>query len=225
MGAAREQPAQLVGHVVRGVPAVVGMLGEALRRPRGRARAASAAAAVASAGGSAFMMLPMRLTWLVALERPPARHHLVEDRAERPQVRPRVGLLPLQLLRRHVLQRAEDRPARRDRSASRRPRASRTRAPAARRAPASFARPKSRSFATVTPERSAPPVVSITLPGFRSRWMMPCLCAASSASAICAAMSSACASGSGPFRSRSASVSPARCSMTRKVVPSCSPTS
>ena len=38
--------------------------------------------------------------------------------------------------------------------------------------------------------------------------MMPCLCAASRASAICAATSSACASGSGPFSSRSASDSP-----------------
>ena len=62
----------------------------------------------------------------------------------------------------------------------------------------SFASPKSSSFADVTPERPAPPVVSITLPGFRSRWTMPCLCAASRASAICAAMSSACASGTGP---------------------------
>ena len=35
--------------------------------------------------------------------------HLVEHRAEREDVRPRVGLLALELLRRHVLERAEDR--------------------------------------------------------------------------------------------------------------------
>ena len=39
-----------------------------------------------------------------------------------------------------------------------------------------FARPKSRSF--------TPDFVSITLPGFKSRWTIPCRCALSSASAI-----------------------------------------
>ena len=39
-----------------------------------------------------------------------------------------------------------------------------------------FARPKSSSF--------TPDFVSITLPGFRSRWTIPCRCALSSASAI-----------------------------------------
>ena len=38
------------------------------------------------------------------------------------------------------------------------------------------------------------------LAGFRSRWMMPCSCAASSASAICCAIGSASSSGSGPVR-------------------------
>ena len=40
----------------------------------------------------------------------------------------------------------------------------------------SFARPKSRSF--------TPDFVSMTLPGFKSRWTIPCRCALSSASAI-----------------------------------------
>ena len=53
------------------------------------------------------------------------------------------------------------------------------------------ARPKSSSF--------APLFVSITLPGLRSRWTMPCRCAASSASAICAPNRTTWSSGSGPF--------------------------
>ena len=36
--------------------------------------------------------------------------------------------------------------------------------------------------------------------GFRSRWMMPCSCAASSASAICRAIGSASSTGIGPLR-------------------------
>jgi protein-S-isoprenylcysteine O-methyltransferase Ste14 len=59
----------------------------------------------------------------------------------------------------------------------------------------------------------------------RSRWITPCRCAAARPSAISVATVSACSSGSGPFRRRSASVSPARCSMTRNIAPSCSPTS
>ena len=54
-----------------------------------------------------------------------------------------------------------------------------TDAPETGRAPAvasGLARPKSRSF--------TPDFVSITLPGFRSRWTIPCRCALSSASAI-----------------------------------------
>ncbi len=42
--------------------------------------------------------------------------------------------------------------------------------------------------------------------GFRSRWMMPCSCAASSASAICFAIGSASSSGIGRRAIRSASV-------------------
>ena len=47
-----------------------------------------------------------------------------------------------------------------------------------------FARPKSRTF-------TVPSARTLMLAGFRSRWMMPCSCAASSASAICFAMGNA----------------------------------
>ena len=50
--------------------------------------------------------------------------------------------------------------------------------------------------------------------GFRSRWMIPCSCAASSASAICCAIGSASSSGIGPRAIRSASVSPSTSSRT-----------
>ena len=40
----------------------------------------------------------------------PSRRHLVEDAAEGPDVRPRVGVLSFELLRRHVLECPEDRP-------------------------------------------------------------------------------------------------------------------
>jgi len=79
------------------------------------------------------------------------------------------------------------------------------------------ASPKSRSFVPVR--------VSITLPGFRSRWMTPCRCARSSASAISVAYWTTSSAGSGPRERRAASVSPSRYSMTRKSTPSWWPTS
>ncbi len=69
------------------------------------------------------------------------------------------------------------------------------------------ARPKSISF--------APPFVSMTLAGFRSRCTTPARCARSSASAICRPSDSTSATGSGPFSSRLASVSPSTSSITR----------
>ena len=104
-----------------------------------------------------------------SLERAPPRRHLVEQRAEREDVGPRVGLAALRAarapctgtsrgsslpavsgcrLRRHLGHAALER------RAQRRP---------------TCARPKSSSF--------APVFVSITLPGLRSRWTIPCLCA------------------------------------------------
>src|SRR2546427_12520932 len=53
-----------------------------------------------------------------------------------------------------------------------------------------LARPKSSTF-------TLPSAVSLMLAGFRSRWMIPFSCAASSASAICRAMGSASASADG----------------------------
>jgi NmrA-like family len=79
----------------------------------------------------------------------------------------------------------------------------------------SFARPKSSSF--------TPDLVSITLPGFRSRCTTPRRCASFNASAISIAWRSASSRGRGerPARaSRAASVSPSRYSITRKSTPS-----
>ena len=56
---------------------------------------------------------------------------------------------------------------------------------------ASFARPKSSTF-------TVPSGGILMFAGFRSRWMIPCSCAASSASAICLAIGSASSSGIGP---------------------------
>src|SRR6185295_17162058 len=53
----------------------------------------------------------------LARERLPAGQHLVEDASEREEVAARVGLPALELLRRHVLERAEDRAASRERLA------------------------------------------------------------------------------------------------------------
>ena len=58
---------------------------------------------------------------------------------------------------------------------------------------ASFASPKSSTFTT-------PSGVTLMFAGFRSRWMMPCSCAASSASAIWRAIGSASSSGIGAAR-------------------------
>ncbi len=54
-----------------------------------------------------------------------------------------------------------------------------------------FARPKSSTF-------TAPSRRTLIFAGLRSRWMMPCSCAASSASAICRAIASTSLSGNGP---------------------------
>ena len=58
---------------------------------------------------------------------------------------------------------------------------------------ASLARPKSSTF-------TVPSGRTLMFAGFRSRWMMPCSCAASSASAICFAIGSASSSGIAPAR-------------------------
>ena len=62
-----------------------------------------------------------------------------------------------------------------------------------------LARPKSRTF-------TMPSARNLMFAGFRSRWMMPFSCAASSASVICLATGSASSSGIGPRAMRSARV-------------------
>ena len=129
---------------------------------------------VAIGAGSSFMIAEIREAWLAPENALLARRHLVEHRAEGEDVGPGVRLLSLELLRRHVLERPEDRPFLRQRSARLRREDVK---PGRRGAGATaFARPKSRSF--------TPDFVSMTLPGFRSRCTIPCRCALSSASAI-----------------------------------------
>ena len=76
-----------------------------------------------------------------------------------------------------------------------------------------FASPKSSTF-------TVPSGRSLMLAGFRSRWMMPCSCAASRASAICFAIGSASSTGIGPCAMRSASVGPSTSSNTSACTPS-----
>ena len=71
----------------------------------------------------------------------------------------------------------------------------------------------------------APALVSITLPGLRSRWTMALRCAVSKASAIWIPMRRVSSGASGLRASRVARVSPSRNSMTRKSRPSWRPTS
>ena len=76
----------------------------------------------------------------------------------------------------------------------------------------SFASPKSSTF-------TLPSAPSLTLPGFRSRCMIPFSCADSSASAICLHTSIPSRRAIGFFFSRSARVSPSTSSSTSRVAP------
>jgi hypothetical protein len=71
-----------------------------------------------------------------------------------------------------------------------------------------FASPKSRTF-------TAPSARTLMFAGFRSRWMIACSCAASSASAICFAMGSASPIGTAPFAIRCDRSSPRRTLFSR----------
>ena len=127
------------------------------------------------------------------LERPAAREHLVEHAAEGPDVATLVDGLP--------------------------------RAAPDSCMPPSRANPAGRGCIIHRPGANAsasPKSSTLTVPsgrslifaGFRSRWIMRCSCAASSASAICRAIGSASSSGRGPCAMRSASVGPSTSSST-----------
>ena len=108
-------PLQLQPDVVRGLEARAGVLGETglnqviegRRNPRHDR--ADCRRLLADDG-------PKQARLGLALEGPAAGQHLEEHRAEREDVRPRAGFLAFDLLRRHVLQRAEHGPACRQRS-------------------------------------------------------------------------------------------------------------
>ena len=163
-----------------------------------------------------FQNRPDDAGWRVAAERPLARQHLVDHRAQRPDVAARVGLFPLHLLRRHVRHRPENRALR-----------GAGRAAASCVIPdnemgaagaCSFARPKSSSF--------APAFVSMMLAGFSRDAPCPARCALSSASAISRRhLQRLVRAEARPFSSRAASVWPSRSGITRKCVPSAWPTS
>jgi len=76
-----------------------------------------------------------------------------------------------------------------------------------------FARPKSSTF-------TVPSARTLILAGLRSRWIIPCSCAASSARAICCAMGRASSSAIGPWPIRSAKVGPSTNSITSARTPS-----
>ena len=101
-------PAQFAGQVARALPALVGILREARRARCDRAGGVSGCSSTIG-GGCVLRIAAIRLAWLFPLERLLPGDHLVEHRAEREDVGARVGLLALDLLRRHVLKRAEDR--------------------------------------------------------------------------------------------------------------------
>ena len=73
-----------------------------------------------------------------------------------------------------------------------------------------FASPKSSTF-------TVPSGRTLMFAGFRSRWMIPCSCAASSASAICFAIGSASSSGIAPRAMRCDRSSPSTSSITSAV--------
>ena len=138
--------------------------------------------------------------------------HLVQHRAEREDVGARVRLAALELLGRHVLERAEDRAMTGQFGGCR---GERREAGCLRGGRADLRQPEIEELGLREPVVPAPDLVSMMLAGFRSRWTTPAACARSSASAICMATRTACSTGSGPFAIRAARVSPSRYSRTR----------
>ena len=142
------------------------------------ARAPGGTAAVAAASGRRLLAQDRghRVGRRVAVERAPARQHLVEDRAEAEDVGARVHRLRRAPARATCSRRCRA-PCRRSVRRSTRRRVARRRRSSAR---VSFARPKSRIF-------TRPSCVTKMFSGFRSRWTMPLSCAAARPSAICTA--------------------------------------
>ena len=143
-----------------------------------------------------------------------AGQHLVEHDTERPDVGALISRLARRLLGTHVGRRAEDHSF---------PSSRRlvivgdcVRSVVPRRRSVHASRDQSPALSRCRPD------VILIFAGFKSRWMIPCSCAASSASAICCAIVSASSSGMAPCAIRSASVSPSTNSMTSAGTPSAS---
>jgi len=173
-GGSGTHPLKLAGKIGGALPAVVGVFREALLhdalqcygRKRlelrdGRGLGGEDRSNQAGPAGSGKGWLPCR--------------HFVEHFAEGKDIRARIRRLSLQLLGGHVLEGADDHAALVSLDCSCVIWVS---ALASGAGPDCMARPKSSNF--------APAFVSMTFAGFRSRWVMPSLCALARALAICA---------------------------------------
>ena len=118
-------------------------------------------------------------------------------RSRTPRCRRACRRLPARLLGRHVGRGAENHPRLRHRRGGDRRRIGSRSGDAPAAGSTAFARPKSSTF-------TVPSLRTLMFAGLRSRWMMPCSCAASSASAICRAIGSASSSGMAPRAMRCA---------------------
>jgi len=164
---------QFVFYVGGALPAVVGILRQApddgvLQRRRGEGFNAGDGCGFffEDGGGHAELALARKSAL--------ARQHFVEERAQREDVAAAVDFFAFDLFGRHVLESADNRAFLSDRAFCMDVTAVRVARLAL--GVAARAKPKSRSF--------APDLVSMTLPGFRSRWMIPLRWALSRASAI-----------------------------------------
>ena len=106
-GVALGDPLQLIMQIMRAVPPRVWIFSEtladdAVQRRRGQRLRGGHRGRIALQDSRDQARLTLPREGLLA------RHHLVDDRAEREDVRAGVSLFPLELLGSHVLQRAED---------------------------------------------------------------------------------------------------------------------
>ena len=208
---AREPPSaihcELRRDVARALPAVVGVLLQALAHHVVERRRRTCAWTLEIGGGCADTIAAIRLVRRLALEGAASRGHLVEHGAEREDVGARVGRLPLELLGRHVLERADDRALLGERP-RRRCRATSRRGPPACAVARRAARPKSSSLA---PPRGQHDVAGLQVavhdPGAVRGVERLRRSALRGAGRL--------GSGSGPFASRCASDSPSTSSSTR----------